>query len=291
MKKLTPPTRDTGRDDLMTSIYTYQSNGEQKGHTLSQADIAAILSIYDAYDANGGQALETLKGANLANSLIETVRNAYSKTYDGDKLHHIRNNLLLHVETCPICGIDAADELDHFLPKAEFKILSIYVRNLIPICNRCNKDKRVLGGPAPATQFAHAYLDEIPETQFLTANVVLQEARLQIQIGVDPAAAISPDLSQRLTYQLNQLNLDVRYRREINIYLGGFAPHWHPLFEIGGSDALSKSLDQQAKYEGTRYHLNDWRALVFQALSGSAEFCEGGFGDAFPVPEHLWVNI
>ena len=290
MKKLTLPSRYTQRDDLVNSIYTYQHDGQQKGHDLTQADIEDIVSLYDEYDANGGQPAENLKGPNLAASLIEAVRKAYGKTYERGVLHHIRDSLTLNIETCPVCGIDPADELDHFLPKAEFKILSIYVRNLIPICNKCNKDKRVLGGNIPASQFVHAYLEDIPEVRFLTTDTSLQDSKLSVNIGVDPTAAISPALSQRLSYQLSHLKLNLRYRREINIYLGGFSPHWHPLYQSKGPDSISEWLTRQSAYEANRYHLNDWRTLVFQGLAVHQGFCDGGFREAFPVPENLWVN-
>lgn len=291
MRKLNLPERETERTDLTTSIYTYRSKGKQAGHSLSPAETDAIIAIYDAYDANGGQPSNALKGPNLAISLVETVKKAYAKTYADQPLYHIRNSLLLGVDTCPICGMDAADELDHFLPKSDFKILSIYVRNLIPICTKCNKDKRTIAGDNPAAQFAHAYLDDIPETQFLTATITLNNAKLDVQIGVSPTAAISEELSQRLTFQLQELELDVRYKREINIYLSAFTLHWHPLYEAKGAGGMIESLVRQSAYEASKYHSNDWRALVFLGLSSNVEFCDGGFREAFPVPEHLQIDI
>ncbi|MDP1920650.1 MAG: hypothetical protein Q8L14_30685 [Myxococcales bacterium] len=42
------------------------------------------------------------------------------------------------VRKCPYCGLNEAEELDHFLEKALLPELALFARNLVPSCHRCN---------------------------------------------------------------------------------------------------------------------------------------------------------
>lgn len=44
---------------------------------------------------------------------------------------------------CPYCGEQiTVVEIDHFLPKSKYPLLSIYSNNLVPSCVECNKEKK-----------------------------------------------------------------------------------------------------------------------------------------------------
>lgn len=50
---------------------------------------------------------------------------------------------LMQGKLCPYCGEGmSVVELDHFLPKGQYPLLSIYSKNLVPSCVECNKEKK-----------------------------------------------------------------------------------------------------------------------------------------------------
>ena len=50
---------------------------------------------------------------------------------------------LMQGKPCPYCSVGmSVVELDHFLPKGQYPLLSIYSQNLVPSCIECNKEKK-----------------------------------------------------------------------------------------------------------------------------------------------------
>lgn len=68
---------------------------------------------------------------------------------------------------CPICGVQRAETLDHYLPKSKVPTLALDPGNLIPACERCNKRKGDLLEKDPHKMPVHTYYDRIPEGKWL----------------------------------------------------------------------------------------------------------------------------
>lgn len=281
MRRLPPPTRETALIDLETAVGPFTRGGVAYGATPSQDDFTAILGLYDAYDGARGQWDRAFEASSLSAAVIASVRHAFTKTYSGGRLAHIRKALLDPNLLCPFCGIRHCRALDHFLPKADIGVFAIYARNLVPICDECNNLKGNRRGGVPNEQFVHAYFDELPDTPFLRAEITLEGAALNVFIRPDPTAGLSETLFERLTYQLEALDLDARYAREMNLYLSSQAPNWPDLHEKAGADGVANHLSRQGDYEATQHHQNDWRAVLCRALSTHQAFCNGGFFDVF----------
>ena len=162
-------------------------------------------------------------------------------------------------------------------------MLAIYSRNLVPVCSSCNHAKSS-DVPANANEeFVHAYFDIVPETDFVGATINLTADGLDVEFEFIHHLDMPEQLRERLTHQFESLGLEKRYRREINVYVGGHATSFHTLFDIGGSAAIKAWLEAQSVQEARRFHRNDWRAVVFRGLANHNDFCEGGFAGAFPL--------
>lgn len=72
---------------------------------------------------------------------------------------------------CPYCEHGQVGELDHFLPKSEFPILSIIPLNLVPSCERCNKRKHHKRPLSANEVFLHPYFEKTGANAWLTANL------------------------------------------------------------------------------------------------------------------------
>jgi hypothetical protein len=281
MRRLPMPDGARSRDDLVRAVRPFTKGGTAYGIAPADDEIDAIMALYDDYDAAGGHAVGSDSSTGLSNALTASIRHAFTRTH-STVLGDLRAALLDPSSLCPICGIGWCEELDHFLPKADYGVFAIYVRNLIPLCHTCNNTKRESTGTTPADQFVHAYFDDIPDTAFIRANVRLQGPTLQISFGIDPAAQLSDAFAARLTFQLNRLGLKERYDREVNVYLAGRSNGWWVVDELGGADALRELLQGDAKSETSRHGTNHWRSCLLRALAEHDAFCEGGFKEAFP---------
>ena len=148
----------------------------QHGYLVSDAELDAVIRLYDAYDAARGAPDELLKGLELDQALRVAIKDAYDLTQVGRRLASIRTNLFKDVERCPICGISGPRALDDHLPKASYHPLAIYVRNLVPLCTDCNQLNSTAASDNPAQRFVHPYFGELPNARFLRAEVTLNIA-------------------------------------------------------------------------------------------------------------------
>jgi len=187
------------------------------------------------------------------------------------------------VELCPICGIAPPRQLDHHLPRSDYRPLAVYPRNLVPLCQECNQSKSKSATENPAQQFFHPYLEDIPETPFLRAAVTLEAGGLIATFDIDPTAPIEAIVSERLSFVLQRLKLNERYAREINIYLTSQATAIRMLFDSAGADGVRAYLLAQAGVESRQFHFNHWRPVLLRALAAHEGFCSGEFTAVLPA--------
>ena len=290
MRNLPKPSRDFDRPDLQKSIRRYRYRGDLRGHDITEAEINAVLALYDRYDADCGKASDRLKGENLPESLLEAISAAYEKTQKGRVLHSMRELLFSGVDLCPVCGIDGVVELDHHLPQSIFKPLAIHRCNLVPMCHLCNHAKLAgLGGAG--TEFLHPYYDLLPDLDFLQANVNLVGAALIVSFAIDAAAALPAGFSDRLTGQMHDLNLESRYQQEVNTYVSSHAVALHLAYKGSGQAGVRNMLRLQAQYETTVFHRNHWRPVLLRALSGHDDFTNNGFANVLPIPRQILDDL
>lgn len=291
MKNLPIPSRESAKDDLIKSVYKWKYKKEEKGYKPSAKEISTILSLYDEYDGGPAIVSDSLRGQGLEPKLLETIHGAYARTNYGRKLEHIRKNAFAKVPLCPICGVDVPSVLDHFLPQAEFKALSIYTRNLIPLCYTCNDVKRAQHPEAPKERFIHAYFDRLPDIQFLQADVLILDAGLTAKFSISEVEGLSPELHARLTNQIETLKLNDRYADEINLLISSHVVSLHSSYLVGGRDAVRNFLRRQAAVERERFHQNHWRPVLLSSLADHEGFCGGEFADLLPIPEEVLKEL
>jgi hypothetical protein len=260
------------------------------GYTATDEEVNRLVELYNEYDDEFAIPSGTLKGAELDTGLTQAVHDAYALTQKRRKLKHIRETVFSNVELCPVCGIDPPSELDHYLPKSEFKPIAIYIRNLIPLCHACNHLKLTAFSDEAEKRFVHVYLDILPPVQFLRAIVTLQNESLLVNFEINPCG-IAAEMNARLSYQLTQLRLNDRYRTEINSYLAGHAVALHIAHRAAGKSGVRSFLSSQARYENGRFHRNHWRPVLLMALAEHDDFCEGGFSDVLPVLPEIIADL
>jgi hypothetical protein len=251
-------------------------------YSLTTAESQNILGLYAAYDEALGrpaQGFETPQ--DLGKALLDAVHDAYSQVQKGARLATLRGRLIANADRCPYCGINAVTDLDHHLPKARFRVFSIYCRNLVPSCGTCNNKKRSHTGANPDEEFVHVYLEDLGAAQFFKATAAMVDDALTVNFEIDTNAGLEPSLATRLQRQLTHLALNDRYVAEINILLSPFAGH---LEDLGPSPAsaslIANFLLRSAETSARQHGDNDWRPVVLSAIANSSDFCSGGFRTA-----------
>lgn len=291
MRNLASPSNADVRQHLEIALAEYQYGGVNHGYPATAQDLDNVELLYEHYDAERGAPQPLLQGPELAEGLKDEIREGYRFIQEGAKLGSIRALLMGSVRQCPICGISPPTELDHYLPRANYRPLAIYVRNLVPSCHQCNHRKGAYVGQNPQSRFVHPYLDNLPAVQFLTAAISLANGGLDVEFSIGAAPGLDDILLARLQHQFERLQLNARYARELNDYLVGHTISLHTAFRAEGVDGVRAFLLQQAATERRYFHLNHWRPVLLQALAGHDGFCDGGFADVLLVPEEHGVIV
>jgi hypothetical protein len=290
MRNLPQPTRETDRVDLRTAVREYRYRGQTRGHEITDEEVEQVVALYDRYEQNRGAPCVELRGADLPDSLRDTIHAAYAKTQEGRTLQPLRDRLFEGVDLCPVCGIDPASELDHHLPQSEFKPLAIHSRNLVPMCHPCNHTK-LAGVDEAGEGFLHPYYDILPDLDFLVATISIDGATLMVSFAIDPMAALPAGFADRLTTQMAALNLDARYQQEVNTYIASHAAALHLAHRAEGQVGVQRTLRLQARYETQAFHRNHWRPTLLRALSELDEFTGGGFAAVLSIPDDMLDDL
>ncbi len=293
MRNLPVPSRDSAENDLTTVIRKYRYRQQILGHAITPDEITEVLSIYDQYDGELGAPHLAFKGETFPASLISALEAAYDKTQKDRLLSPLRDALFTGVGLCPICGIDPATELDHFLPRSVFKPLSIYARNLVPVCHACNHIK--LAGfaelDADEHRFVHAYFDTLPDVQFLNAFTEIRDGGLVVEFSVPDEALLPEGFAGRLNNQMTALKLNERYEDEVNNYICGHAASMYLSYDAGGQPEVRRFLRIQARYEVRAFYRNHWRPTLLSALADNDDFTDGGFIVALEIPDDMLEDL
>lgn len=239
-------------------------------YELSDAERQAVTDLYQAYDGLAGEPDAVLVPAAL-DACKDYLHAAYNQVQKGGRLKALRETLLASVIECPLCGFGEATTLDHHLPRDQYRALSIYARNLVPSCQRCNRAKGTLE-PVAGEGLIHAYFTELPAVTFLEAEVQYDAGKLVVIFTIDDT--LLPDgLGERLKLQLERLDLNKRYFDPINIFLFNLKTAFS--FSRGKPDEgeqIKAFLLASAKAYDGDFKLNHWRAALMRGLAACDAF-------------------
>ena len=239
-------------------------SADTEANVLERADAVALNQLYRSYDHNHG-IITDAEDKTFTLPKRNALYNLYGKTQQGGKLSYIRTDLMSVVDYCPMCGIAPPSQLDHQMPKEDFRSLSVCRLNLVPTCSVCNNKKRK-GDPS---DFVHAYYDhELRNIPFFEIEIHSSPAthRMSWKFRINRRIIGNDTLADKVEHQIGVIKLFRRLYRETNILL---------------SDILSSTITTQVqldtilsyeyrKYE--RYGMNDWRRVFLRSLIDSPHF-------------------
>ncbi len=249
---------------------------------ITSADLDKVVTYYKLYEERCGRPCAELVGEDTSEALRQRVHDAYSLVQDGRRLGALRSAIKMLAEECPYCGYGPIEELDHLLQRGQYKLFSIFPLNLVPSCGTCNKGKRKKPSTNPAEHQVHVYLEDVSAYEFLKviAKIDPQTGGLQTTYKIEAPAGMPDSIRDRLENHISEFDLQSRYKKQVNIFLGGMEYMITSSFEMGGADALRHCLEGTATALKKRFGSNDWRTALLRGLAECEEFCAGGFRTA-----------
>lgn len=142
--------------------------------------------------------------------------------------------------TCPLCDLGVEpSELDHFLPKSQYPLLSVTPENLIPSCIVCNKRKSSNFTNDYYSIPFHPYYEDITE-KWLDCKISFYEDSYDVSFY--NSTDKSNDLWGKYEAQLKYYRLPFRYSLYAISYINSCSISFKMLLESNGEDFLKKHL-------------------------------------------------
>lgn len=176
--------------------------------------------------------------------------------------------------TCPLCGVRTVSTLDHYLPKQEFPVFSIYPLNLIPACKDCNIDKRSEVATSHEKETIHPYFDTLEDDCFLHSQII-QTRPASFIFEINPPASWPNDIQTRLKnhfiiFNLNQLYVTLAAQELSNIRL-----RLEKLNKISTEQVKAYLKDELETRIAAKK--NSWQTAIYSAMHSSDWFHSNGF--------------
>lgn len=179
---------------------------------------------------------------------------------------------------CPFCLYGPVETLDHILPKTQYPAFAVKPTNLVGCCDRCNRLKSEAVPTGPGDLYLHPYFDNVDHANWLKAKLVYS-APIVAEFYVAAPDELTPDQLSRINTQFEGLGLAGLYSDAAADEIVDIAEMLAELFLEGGADSVQAHLARQYRSR-VAASLNSWRSALYEALSSSVRYCNGGFRTA-----------
>lgn len=255
MWRLGKPALDSALQDIDKII---RASGNRLDDTI-KPKMQYVIRMYD--QNNGSIASSVLNRFTCDEG--DLIHNMYgSKTYEGQELYYIREELFNGVDLCPLCGINPPSQLDHQMPKSQYKPLALCRLNLVPTCGVCNNKKRA----KPYDEFLHPYYVDFPNgIVFLIVNihvnVLAHRFSWYYSLDYSQFPKDSP-LKTQIEKQVEHIKLLRRLKKESHRFVAD---------TLGCTNFKSRTvlkgyLSDRYNYCLRMYGRNDWRTVILYGL-------------------------
>ncbi len=238
----------------------------ESGGKLTRNDGYIMEIIYRHYDQNQGKITEAVD-KKLCLNQRNTLYGLYdTKTYEGQKLYYIRKALMSGITTCPMCGIQPPSQLDHQMPRSDYKSLSVCRLNLVPLCGVCNNKKRA----KDSSKFVHPYYDRgLENIPFfvITIHSCPVTHRMSWRFSINKHIIANEELANKIENQMGVVKLLRRLKCETVELLSDILS----AANLTTQETLDVTLDYEYR-KATRRGMNDWHTVFLKSLIDSPNF-------------------
>lgn len=255
--------------DLLDQII----QSKQASNRISLENIkSAIFEDYDNYSDNERN-LENLEAdARIGNVEKELLQSSYKQ---GKKIGEIKERIKKSMpdaiqEKCPYCMLSESTTLDHYLDKGSFPEFSVYAKNLVPCCSRCNnlKGSKFLSDNGKR-MFISFYFDEIPQYSFLKICIGVKD---NIPY-VEQLAIIfeeEKEVNEIIKMHYAELKLFERYKLPISNRLSSLLYELRS-YEGYSVDKLKEVIELRIQITEKIYGNNFWETCLYRGVLENEE--------------------
>lgn len=135
--------------------------------------------------------------------------------------------------TCPFCGIDSIQSLDHYLPKSKYPALAITPVNLVGMCSDCNRGKSNSEIKSISEHLLHPYFSNVIKNNPYSLDYHADKNYIEFKIN---STVCTRDKGEQIRYHIKQLELIERMNKKKMAFLTNIKTSLEPLKKIPNSD-------------------------------------------------------
>lgn len=211
-------------EDFLSDLLNGMSRDFQERFNAVLPDILLNQSKYKMFMGNG-DSIDDGDFSLLGNLTKKEMVNLYKKRLvskpspaneSEKRRREIYDMLLLagkYKGYCSYCLVNTANQLDHFLPKELFCILSVEPYNLVPSCGPCNLGKLTSWSSKPHERFFHPYFDEKKDLGIWLTVKIVDTSPIKIDFFPVVNSKVSSLDAQRIQYEFKTLKLNETYQK------------------------------------------------------------------------------
>jgi hypothetical protein len=180
---------------------------------------------------------------------------------------------------CPLCGgVGHVKTLDHYLPKANFPLYSVMPANLVPCCKDCNSEKLNAFSHVRNEQTLHPYFDHdrFFTDKWIRARVI-PEMPPVLDYFVAPPVYWQGDDQRRVESHFDEYDLADKFSIEAAADIPETILTRKKTMQDSSPEEFASYLAE--KGNNPSLPINNWRRVMFNALSTDAWFCAQSFDD------------
>lgn len=176
---------------------------------------------------------------------------------------------------CPLCGINEATTLDHYLPKARYPLLSVNPRNLIPACQDCNKGKSDGIFTSASHQTLYPYSEDIKfyQTDWISATISSDFGILVFDFFADPPQRWLETEKNRVKNHFDNFGLRKKYSRNASQFVPTIT-HDIKKMLLNGNHRMVQ--DHYASLAEAQKKNSTFR-IIYKTLAEDEDICGGSF--------------
>lgn len=177
-------------------------------------------------------------------------------------------------QKCPMCSESIVTALDHHFPKSSYFLYSIYPNNLVPICSRCNGEKKHTKPDAVTKQFIHPYYDDFSKEQWFEVRFISQNP-IKLIYECKENDHLGEDASNKLKSHFKRLKLADLYTSNAIVKLGDLKNIFRPLLKT--KDWFSVCEELKTERDMVSGRPDSWEYALFEKLIKEDWYIKGGF--------------
>lgn len=172
---------------------------------------------------------------------------------------------------CPICGVQIASTLDHYLAKTKYPVFAVSPINLIPTCRDCNTLKKDKSFQKSEDEFLHPYYDDIDQQIWLVANIV-EQSDIAVTFNVIKPIEWDNVLYERVVNYFKTFELNHLYSIYAASEICSIRKKLERLKNTAGIEAVKFDL-QETSISCHQVRMNSWKSALYRELSINNWFC------------------